>query len=475
MNKETRQILIELYEKQFDENVRDIKKLARSGSAREYFRITGNNNSAIGVFNNDRKENVAFIEFTKSFLESDVNAPQIYQTDLENAVYLEEDLGDETLFGHLSKIYKKGIFPKELIELYKNILTILPKIQIDVDKKIDYSKCYPRSSFDRQSMMWDLNYFKYYFLKLAHVSFDEQLLEDDFQKFCDYLLNYDNEYFLYRDFQSRNIMLKNNKIYFIDYQGGRKGALQYDVASLLYDAKANIPQHIRKELLEYYIDELQKYIKIDKEKFIKQYYGFVLVRIMQAMGAYGFRGFYERKEHFLKSIPYAIKNMKYILETVELPVKIPFLMEALKNVVESKWLKKIGEKKNNLKIRINSFAFKNGIPGDAKGNGGGFVFDCRGILNPGRIDKYKSQTGKDENVIKYLEEKTEIKKFLTNIYDLVDGTVENYIDRNFTDLLVNFGCTGGQHRSVYSAEKLAEHLEKKYDISISINHRELEN
>jgi len=474
MNKETRQILIKIYEKQFNEEVKNISNLVRSGSNREYYRIRSDNNSAIGVYNSDKKENIAFIEFTKHFLENGLNAPKIYQTDLKKNVYLEEDLGDVTLFGFLSNVYQKGIFPQGLIDVYKNVLTILPKIQINVDRKIDYSKCYPRDLFDRQSMMWDLNYFKYYFLKLAKVSFDEQLLEDDFQKFCDYLLDVDNNFFLYRDFQSRNIMLKDKDIYFIDYQGGRKGALQYDVASLLYDAKANIPEHIRKQLLKHYIDELQNYIKIDKQKFIQQYYGYVLIRIMQAMGAYGFRGFYERKEHFLKSIPYAIKNMKYILDNVELPIKIPVLLDVLNNVVGSKWLGKIGKEKNNLKVRINSFAYKKGIPGDAEGNGGGFVFDCRGILNPGRIDEYKSLTGKDKRVQEFLENKTVINDFLTNVFVMVDRTVENYLNRNFTDLLVNFGCTGGQHRSVYCAEKLFKHLEDKFGISIILNHRELE-
>ncbi len=474
MNKKTRQLLIEIFEKQFNEKVKNITRLARSGSAREYYRITSGNNSAIGVFNLDKKENIAFLEFTEKFSENNLNVPKIYDTNIDENVYLEEDLGDTTLFNYLSKVYQKGIFPGELINVYKNVLSILPKIQIEVDKNIDYSKCYPRHSFDRQSMMWDLNYFKYYFLKLANVSFDEQLLEDDFHKLCDYLLKHENDYFLFRDFQSRNIMLKEDKVYFIDYQGGRKGALQYDVASLLYDAKANIPEHIRKELLNHYIDELQKYIKIDKEKFIQQYYGYVLIRIMQAMGAYGFRGFYERKEHFLKSIPFAIKNMEFILKNVELPLKIPVLLEALNNIVKSKWLRTIGKEKNNMTIRINSFAYKNGIPGDAKGNGGGFVFDCRGIMNPGRIDKYKPLTGKDEAVKKYLEEKTEINNFLQNVFNIVDGTIENYISRNFTDLLVNFGCTGGQHRSVYSAEKLSDHLQNKYDVSIILQHRELD-
>ena len=474
MNKETRQILIKFYENQFNEEVKDISKLARSGSDREYFRINSGNNSAIGVYNPDKKENIAFIEFTKHFLEAGLKVPKIYQFNLKKNVYLEEDLGDTTLFGFLSNVYQKGIFPQNLIDVYKNVLTILPQIQIIVDKNIDYSKCYPRNSFDRRSMMWDLNYFKYYFLKLAKVSFDEQLLEDDFQRFCDYLLDVDNNFFLYRDFQSRNIMLKDNEIFFIDYQGGRKGALQYDVASLLYDAKANIPEHIRQKLFEHYIAELQKYIEIDKKKFTQQYYGYVLIRIMQAMGAYGFRGFYERKEHFLKSIPYAIKNMKYILENIEFSVKIPVLMNVLHNVVESKWLTQIGNKNNILKVCINSFSYKKGIPGDAKGNGGGFVFDCRGILNPGRIDEYKLLTGKDKAVQEYLENRTVVNDFITNIFSIVDGTIDNYLIRNFTDLLVNFGCTGGRHRSVYCAERLSKHLENKYDISIILNHRELE-
>ena len=237
--------------------------------------------------------------------------------------YLQEDLGNLTLFDYLSRTRELEGFSEKIINVYKKVLLELPRLQITAGKGIDYSYCYPRAAFDKQSMMWDLNYFKYYFLKLAKIPFDEQALEDDFQNFSDYLLAAESDFFLFRDFQSRNIMLHDGKVAFIDYQGGRKGALQYDLASLLYDAKADIPQAVRNELLEFYLDELEKYIEIDRAEFKAYFTGYVLIRIMQAMGAYGFRGFYEKKEHFLKSIPFALENLSYLLENNNIPIKLP--------------------------------------------------------------------------------------------------------------------------------------------------------
>jgi hypothetical protein len=321
-------------------------------------------------------------------------------------------------------------------------------------------------------MMWDLNYFKYYFLKLAGIPFDEQALEDDYKQFTDYLMQAKSDYFLYRDFQSRNIMVKDESIYFIDYQGSRKGALQYDLASLLFDAKANIPQPVREELLEHYLGILKNYIQIDETEFRAYYTGFVIIRIMQAMGAYGFRGFYEQKAHFLASIPYALDNMKFVLENYSLPIELPTLLPLLKALTKSEKLREIGIPKLN--VTINSFSFKRGIPVDESGHGGGHVFDCRALPNPGRLEKYRNLTGKDMSVIKFLENEADVELFFRNCSSITEQSIRNYITRGFESLNINFGCTGGQHRSVYMAEQLAKHLKNKYDIKVILRHREQE-
>lgn len=462
----------ELFKEWSGEEILQISQLPRSGSDREYIRIKGKTKSVIGTYNPDKKENNAFLNFSKHFLSEGLNVPEIYSEVPKDNIYIQEDLGNTTLFGYLSKVYVDGIFPKQLIEIYKRILTELPRFQIEGSKNLDFSVCYPRSSFDKQSMMWDLNYFKYYFLKLAKVHFDEQELENDFQTFTDYLLKADRDYFLYRDFQSRNIMLNDDKVYFIDYQGGRRGALQYDVASLLYDSKADIPQHIREELLDTYVDAVGKYIKIDREEFINYFQGYTLVRIMQAMGSYGFRGFYEKKEHFLLSIPFALKNLKYQLENLRLPIKLPALINALEQVLESDFLKQFGKNKNPLKVTISSFSYKKGFPADVSGNGGGFVFDCRCLNNPGRYPEFKKVTGKDQPVIDFFSEQTDIHEYLKRVYSIVDMAIENYSERKFGNLMINFGCTGGQHRSVFCAENLNEYLKKKYGIETDLRHTE---
>jgi len=461
-----------LYLSLFNEECTTFEEMPRSGSYREYYRMgddTGR--SVIGVYNEDRKENVAFLSFCRHFRAHGLSVPEIYAEDLDNNMYLQEDLGDLTLYAHLTKVYKNGIFPLGLIDIYEQILEELPKFQLKAGKDIDFKKCYPRHSFDRQSIMWDLNYFKYYFLKLAKIPFDEQELENDFNIFADYLLQTDCDHFLYRDFQSRNIMLKDGKPHFIDFQGGRLGALQYDVASLLYDAKADIPQHIRDRLYEHYLKVLKKYYKLNEEEFTKYYHAYVLVRIMQAMGAYGFRGFYEKKQHFLKSVPYAIENIKYLLEHMDLPIEVPALMKVLQKITEQKKLMKFGRSDSEkLTLDVSSFSYKRGIPDDTSGNGGGFVFDCRGIYNPGRYPEYKKLNGKDKPVIDFLEEKTEIGDFLENAVKMVEMTVNDYVKRKFTHLMVSFGCTGGQHRSVYCAVKLAEYFKGRDDIIVNLSH-----
>ncbi len=398
--------------------------------------------------------------------------PEVYAVSSDTKKYLLEDLGDVTLFDFLSQTREANAFPETLISAYENVLRELPKMQVLAGKDLDYSVCYPRPAFDKQSMMWDLNYFKYYFLKLAQVPFDEQALEDDFQAFSDYLLSAASDFFLYRDFQSRNVMLKNGQVYFIDYQGGRRGALQYDLASLLYDGKADIPQDVRVRLFHFYFEELKKYLPVDENEFTAYFRGFVLIRIMQAMGAYGFRGFYEKKEHFLKSIPFALKNLEFLLADLKLPVQLPELVKVLGQLVHSPVLREIGQEKKNLTVRITSFSYKKGIPEDPSGNGGGFVFDCRALNNPGRYPEYQNLTGKDTEVIRFIENSGDTEVFLNAAKTLVSQSVKTYIERGFTHLTVSFGCTGGQHRSVYSAEKMAVFLRNNFPVNVVVFHRE---
>ncbi|MFA4851295.1 MAG: RNase adapter RapZ [Bacteroidales bacterium] len=473
MDKQLEENLKLLFEKWSGVQAESIVELPSSGSYRQYYRLKSGGRTAIAAYNHDAKENIAFLAFTKHFYKKGLPVPELLAADEANNIYLLEDLGDTTLFSWLSEKRQQQGFSDEIIEVYKKIIKILPQFQVVVSKDIDYTLCYPRDHFDKQSMLWDLNYFKYYFLKLAKINFDEQKLEDDFQAFSDFLLTTDCNYFLYRDFQSRNIILKNSLPYFIDYQGGRKGALQYDIASLLYDAKADIPQETRTALLGYYINVLGKFISVNPKEFTSYYYGYVLIRIMQALGAYGFRGFYEKKEHFLQSIPYALDNLSWLLENTEIPCRIPTLMNVLHKLAQSEKLRLLGKKEPKTKITITSFSYKNGIPTDNSGNGGGFVFDCRALHNPGRYESYKTLTGKDKEVIEFLKKEPEIYEFMNHVYGLVDKTVENYIKRNFFHLQVNFGCTGGQHRSVFCANMLAEHLQIKYDVDVELHHREL--
>jgi aminoglycoside/choline kinase family phosphotransferase len=467
--------IVQLFEQHFNEQADNFEMLPPSGSYREYCRMQNYGRSVIGVFNADVKENTAFISFTSHFRKKGLPVPEIYAVSSDYKKYLIEDLGNTTLFDFLSKVREKEGFSEKIIAEYKKVLMLLPKMQVFAGKDLDYSVCYPRAAFDNQSMMWDLNYFKYYFLKLAQIPFDEQALEDDFQVFSNYLLSADSDFFLYRDFQSRNVMLRNNNVYFIDYQGGRRGALQYDLASLLYDGKADIPQEIRTELFNFYLDELRKYLPVNEKEFTAYFRGFVLIRIMQAMGAYGFRGFYEKKEHFLKSIPYALKNLEFLLGDLFLPVELPELTKVLQALVKSEVLKKIGHGNTGLTVRVSSFSYKKGIPEDSSGNGGGFVFDCRALNNPGRYEEYKNLTGKDMEVQRFIEENSEIGTFLDSVKTLVGQSVRIYLERGFTNLSVNFGCTGGRHRSVYSAEKLAEYLKNNFPVNVVLNHREQEN
>ncbi|WP_321280906.1 phosphotransferase [Marinifilum fragile] len=475
MKQEIENALIRLFENWAQDKVVETELLPQSGSYREYIRIIGKKRIVLGAYNADLKENHAFISFSKHFLSKNLPVPEIYHQDDENGLYLLQDLGKTTLFDYILNLRVGEGFATDLVLIYKKIISQLVRFQVEGGEGLDFTACYPRDSFDKQSMIWDLHYFKYYFLKLAKIPFDEQLLENDFQKFSDYLLDAPRDYFLYRDFQSRNIMLVNGEPWFIDYQGGRKGALQYDLASLLYDAKADLPQEVRDELFDHYLQEIKKVQEVDLKAFKSFFQGYVLIRIMQAMGAYGFRGFYERKEHFLKSIPYALKNLETILGRLDMPVELPELTKALNEVVSSEFLQHVGkEEEVKLNVEINSFSYRRGIPLDKSTNGGGFVFDCRAIHNPGRYKEYVEMTGKDQPVIDFFKEKSEMDEFLTSVYAIVDMSVGKYIKRKFTNLQVSFGCTGGRHRSVFSAESLAKHLSEKFDVNISLRHIERE-
>jgi aminoglycoside/choline kinase family phosphotransferase len=448
-----------------------IEKLPQSGSNRQYFRIFAEKETIIAVFNQDVKENIAFFSFTNFFLLQKMNVPKIITIDETKQYYLLEDLGDDILFSFLTAHRDHEKIEDSVISLYKKTLQQLPMLQLSGKKGIDFSVCYPRSAFDKQSMLWDLNYFKYYFLKLVNIPFDEQLLEDDFQRFITFLLEADGDYFMFRDFQSRNIMLFKDEPYFIDYQGGRKGALQYDVASLLFDGKADLPTAMREELLHYYLEQLSKHICVNKEDFCKYYYGFVLIRILQALGTYGFRGYYEKKSHFLLSIPFAVNNLKYLLPKLQFASQIPTLISVIQQITDSDFVAACAFPDSTLTVTITSFSYKKGIPQDMTSNGGGFVFDCRALPNPGRMPEFKNATGKEKSVIDYLEKHPEIKHFKALTTQLIEQSVDNYLERKFSHLMVNFGCTGGQHRSVYFAEKAAEFIKKEYpEINVILRH-----
>jgi aminoglycoside/choline kinase family phosphotransferase len=469
-------ILNRLFEERFHSPVTHVHPLQGQlgGSGRQIIRLSNEKNTAIGIVYGVREENAAFLEFSKHFRKHGLPVPEIYGEDLDHGVYLEEDLGNTTLYEFLSKNRDAATIAAPVVEAYRKVVAILPRFQVESGHDLNYEACYPIGSFDRQSVAWDLNYFKYYFLRLAGVPFNEQALEDDFGRLTDFLMTAERDYFLYRDFQSRNIVLRDGQPFFVDYQGGRKGALQYDIASLLFDAKADLPPELRKQLLDNYLDALGGYIKVDREAFMKHYYAYVYVRILQALGAYGFRGFYERKQHFLQSVPFAMKNLRWLLHHVTLPIELPTLMAAFQSMLASEKLQGLAGQAEPLTLRIFSFSFHQGAPKDETGHGGGFVFDGRSLPNPGREERFKALTGKDTPVVEYLNQQESVHQFLASVMSLVDASVNSYRERGFKNLMVSFGCTGGQHRSVYLAEQLAKHFRARNGVEVAVRHLQLE-
>lgn len=449
----------------------DMVLLPGAGSNRKYYRI-GTSPEVIGTYGSDVAENMAFVYLCRHFKEKGLPVPELLGVSDDFECYLQSDLGDTSLFDFMKNGRENGEWKEDILDVLEHTMSLLPDFQWKGAEGIDFDRCYPVSFMDKVNVMWDLNYFKYCFLKPSGIDIDELSLEKDFESLARKILsmNSDNT-FMYRDFQSRNVMLYGGKPYFIDFQGGRKGPCHYDVVSFLWQAKASFPEWLRDRLISVYIKSALRYKAIDECKFREELRYFVLFRTLQVLGAYGFRGYVERKPHFLQSIPNAISNLRNLLDT---PFKeFPYLSELLMRLVDLPAFS-IEPKSDILTVRVASFGYKrHGIPQDNSGNGGGYVFDCRGLHNPGRYAEYKSLTGRDCKVIDFLEKDGGILKFLDNAYEMVDGSVDTYIERGFTDLSVNFGCTGGQHRSVYSADHMAFHLVEKYpSIRVELTHFE---
>lgn len=483
--------------------------LGANGSSRRYYRLVGDTHRCIGAIASDVRENEAFFAYSRHLLARGIRVPELYAVADDRIHYLQQDLGDQTLYGLLyEKKQKGGGFDAQMLALYRQALADLHDIQV-AGRDMDFSIAYPRPAFDTRSILWDLNYFKYNYLKLQHIPFDENRLEDDFQHLADTLLSADTNYFLYRDFNPRNIMVAESEkceainekhdtrsekctlntshlslhtshftppaLYYIDYQGGRRGAAQYDVASLLFSAKSDLPQAIRNDLLQHYV------ALHGDPHFMDHFWHYVLLRILQTLGAYGYRGLFERKPYFIESIPLAHNNLRHLVEDhPDLLADLPELQSIVHRLGAMTPTANPQPPTSNpqtndtpLTVTVMSFSFKQGLPDDPSGNGGGHIFDCRALPNPGRYPEYKAYTGKDAPVIEFLRDKQPVAIFLDHALGIVSQSVDKYLERHFTHLSVSFGCTGGQHRSVYCAEQLAKTLRNRYpDVNVLLHHRE---
>lgn len=463
------EVLNELFISDTGEHPAEVTEFPSSGSNRRYFRIKSMHYTRIGVYGTSVAENQAFVYMSEHFGRQGLPVPQVSARSKDGHFYLQEDLGDTSLFDWLAEARRTKVFGEKERALLKKVICLLPELQVKGAEGMDFGHCYPQAEFNRRSVLWDLNYFKYCFLKTAGIDFQEDRLEDDFDKFADILLAEPSDFFMYRDFQSRNVMLKKGKPYFIDFQGGRKGPVHYDVASFLWQARICYPEELRQSLLSDYLKSLQRFVPVDEEKFRCRLQYFILFRVLQVLGAYGFRGYFERKTHFIESVPLAIANLSNLLKK-DFP-EFPYLYEVLAKVCRSIETE-TETKSEELTVHIYSFSYQKGIPTDPSGNGGGFVFDCRATHNPGKYDAYKSLTGLDAPVMRFLEEDGEILPFWEHASALAEASVSRYLERHFTSLTVCFGCTGGQHRSVYCAQRLAEHLHRKFGVRIHLTHRE---
>ena len=470
------QSLSQLFFESTGKKVGEQTALTASGSNRRYYRIESEDKSAslIGVQGTSRDENHAFLYMAEQFMKKGLNVPKVMAVSDDEMNYVQQDLGNVLLFDYIAEGRKTGVFSQKEKDMLRETMRALARFQIKGAEAFDFNQCYPQPEFNLRSILWDLNYFKYCFLKATGLDFQEDKLENEFERLAYILLQNRMNAFMYRDFQSRNVMVYTEEDgsevpYFIDFQGGRRGPVFYDVASFLWQAKANLHPDLSDELVEVYLTELQKYMSVDREVFYETLKHFVLFRTMQVLGAYGFRGYFEKKPHFLQSIPFAIDNLRHLLK--DATEDYPYLIEVLQKMTEMKQFKDVGVRKP-LVVRVLSFSYKKGIPADPSGNGGGFVFDCRAVNNPGKYERYTHFTGMDEPVIEFLEEDGEIQPFMEQAFQLVDFSVKRYMDRGFQNLMVSFGCTGGQHRSVYAAERMAEHINQKFGVEVQLIHRE---
>ncbi len=450
---------------------RAITELPSSGSNRRYFRIEGEHGTLIGTFGSCKEENKAFIAIAEHFRKQGLPVPEVYAHSRDFSCYLQQDLGDRILYNAVEEGRSRGNYNTREKKLLFKAMEALPALQFKGAEGLDFGVCYPQPEFDEMMISFDLNYFKYCFLKATGLDFSEIKLEDDFRKLSSVLLRDASDTFLYRDFQARNVMLVSDEPYFIDFQGGRKGPIYYDVASFVWQAKANYSEELKEELISAYLKALRQYTPLDEKHFNRQLRHFILFRTLQVLGAYGFRGYFEKKPHFLQSVPYAIDNLRKLLK--EPFTEYPYLSSLLLELTKMRQYSDM-DKERKLQVTVCSFAYKKGIPNDSSGNGGGYVFDCRGLENPGQFEHFRHFTGEDQEVIRFMEEDGGVKGFLEHAYMLMDTHVQRYIERKFNHLMCCFGCTGGQHRSVYCARHMADYLAKKYDIRVHLYHRELD-
>lgn len=465
--------LEDLFERYTGTRPETSRLLAGSGSNRRYWRLSGHGVSLIGAEGTSAEENRTFIYLASHFREKGINVPEVYAAGDDGMEYLQEDLGDLSLFDAVSSGRESGSYSHEERSMLTRTISCLPDIQFRGAEGLDFSRCTPEPEFNRRLVMADLNYFKYCFLKTTGLEFNEAALEKDFGTLASSLLSEGFSSFMYRDFQARNVMLKDGIPYFIDFQGGRKGPLYYDVASFVWQARAGYPDDLRQELVDAYTAALERYVKVDRGYFDERLMLFVLFRTLQVLGAYGFRGNFERKDHFLRSIPFAVANLRTVLGHV--PSDCPYLAALLKDMVQLPQFaagKQAWPGAGSLEVLVTSFSFRKGIPEDPSGNGGGYVFDCRALPNPGKIEYYRSFTGMDREVEDFFRDKPQVPEFLSSVFRLADAHVERFLERGFTHMMISFGCTGGQHRSVYCAGKMASHLKEKYGVKVVLVHRE---
>lgn len=464
-------ILLSLFEKCFGIRPSRMIPLPGSGSNRRYFRLVSPLGNAIAVSGTDRNENDSFVYLSAHLGSRGINVPRVLAVSEDGMAYLQEDLGSLSLYDAVAEGRRSGLYSGEESRLLCEAVSMLPAIQVLGDEGLDYGRCFSGAELNVRMVNADLNYFKYCFLKTIVPEFDENALQDDFDRLAADLLSDGGTAFMYRDFQARNVMLHDGRPFFIDFQGGRRGPLHYDLASFIWQARAAYPEELKEKMLRTYLDALGKLVpSVDEDRFRARLDLFALFRTMQVLGAYGFRGLTEKKAHFIESIPYALDNLRKLKDMAG--ERYPYLHSLLSVLAGSGRFTKAAPY-DGLTVTVCSFSFRKGVPEDLSGNGGGYVFDCRALSNPGRYDEYRELTGMDDAVIRFMENDGEVFDFLRNAYGLVDRHAVRFMERGFTSLHVSFGCTGGRHRSVYAAERMASHLHDRFPgLRVRLVHRE---